>query len=325
MIFASLIRSNRTILAPMAGITDYPFRVLAREGGCGVVCSEMISADALVRRSPKTLHMISAEKKQEMLSVQLFGTDKAMMADAAKMVQDSGADVIDINFGCAVKKIVKTGAGVALMRNPETAADVIQSVRNAVNIPLTIKIRTGWDKSGEQAVGIAKIAWECGVDAVTVHPRTAAQKFSGAADWALIKRIKDLSPVPVIGNGDIRSAADAIRMIHETGCDAVMVGRAAIGYPQIFKEINNALNDEPVEQQNLDGRFFTMRRYIDELINHYGEKTAGFMLRSRLGWFSKGIPFSTEFRESIKQISSKAQAIEQIELYRSFILNTFTS
>ena len=186
MIIGSLQLENDSVLAPLAGITDLPFRMLAKEAGCALVCSEMISSNALVFKNAKTMQMLSSRPEEKPLSVQIFGSKPAIMAEAARMVADSGADIVDINFGCSVKKVVKTGAGVALMRSPDDAARVIGAVRAAVDIPLTIKIRSGWDPSGEQAVATAKIAQDSGADAVAVHPRTASQGFRGSADWNVV-------------------------------------------------------------------------------------------------------------------------------------------
>ena len=231
MQIGSLKIDNEIVLAPLAGITNLPFRLLAKKSGCGLVCSEMISANGLIHRSPKTLNMLTSELAEKPLSIQLFGSDPAIMAEAASMVEASGADILDINFGCSVKKVVKTGAGVALMREPELAEEVIKAVRNSIRIPLTIKIRSGWTASAEQAIRIGKMAEDCGIDAIAVHPRTASQGFRGFSDWNVIARLKKKLNIPVIGNGDIRLPVDAKRMKTQTGCDAVMIGRRAIGYP----------------------------------------------------------------------------------------------
>ena len=236
-----LILENQTILAPLAGITNLPFRLIARRAGCALVCSEMISANGLVRNSPKTIRMLASTPAEKPLAIQIFGSEPAMMAEAAAMVASSGADIVDINFGCSVKKIVKTGAGVALMRELPQATALIRAVRRAVEIPFTIKIRSGWEKSGQQAFELARVAQECGVDAIAVHPRTASQGFGGEADWPLIAAIKKTVSIPVIGNGDIFCADDALRMLMETGCDFVMIGRAAVGNPWIFKQVDARL------------------------------------------------------------------------------------
>ena len=250
MNIGSLHLENPVILAPLAGITNLPFRLLAKEAGCGLVCSEMVSADGLVHGARNAFDLLRSLPAEKPLAVQLFGSDPAVMAEAAAIVEGSGADLLDINFGCAVKKVIKTGSGAALMRTPQRAEALLRAVRRAVRIPLTIKIRSGWDGSGRQALALGAIAEACGVNAVTVHPRTASQKFSGRADWGVIAALKRHLSIPVIGNGDIACADDAARMLSETGCDAVMVGRQAIGYPRIFTEIGLRLHGESVPRRH---------------------------------------------------------------------------
>jgi nifR3 family TIM-barrel protein len=315
MQIATLTLRNNLIFAPLAGISNLPLRLLAKEAGCGLVCSEMVSANGLVYGSAKTHQLMRSTPVEKPLAIQIFGSDPAIMADAAQMAAAAGADVVDINFGCAVKKIVKTGAGVALMRTPHRAAALLRAVRHAVHIPLTIKIRSGWDRSGDQALTLLRIAQDCGVDALTIHPRSAAQGFRGRADWSLITRIKKAAHLPVIGNGDVECAVDAIRMLDETGCDAIMIGRAAIGNPFIFSEILDLRAGRPSNPPGHPERLQTMRRYAIDSVNYLGERTACLMLRSRLGWFVKGLHGCSAFRESIKQLESLAQALEKIEAY----------
>jgi len=307
---------NRTVFAPLAGITNLPMRILAKEEGCALVCSEMVSSHGLVYRSPKTQKIMDSNPVEKPLSVQIFGAEPAVMAEAAAVVEASGADILDINFGCSVRKILKSGSGSALMRTPGKAKAVIDAVRKAIRIPLTIKIRTGWERSGEQAFEIARIAEGGGVDAIAVHPRLASQGFGGTADWPLIKAIKARVSIPVIGNGDIVTAQDAVRMREETGCDAVMIGRGAIGNPWIFSQVIALSKGEPVQAVHPDMRFHMISRYLDESVAYLGEKHACYMMRSRLGWFAKGMPHSSRFREAIKHLSSRAEAVELIEDYR---------
>ncbi|MBW1754085.1 MAG: tRNA-dihydrouridine synthase family protein, partial [Deltaproteobacteria bacterium] len=217
MKIGSLHLDNITILAPLAGITSLPFRLLAKEAGCALVCSEMISANGLVYKSIKTHELLRSQAKEKPLSVQIFGSDPAIMADAAVVVEASGADILDINLGCAVKKVLKTGSGAALMKEPQKVERILWRVRKTVNIPLTIKIRSGWEESGSQALKIAEIAQKNGIDAITVHPRTAPQGFGGKANWPLIKAVKRAVSIPVIGNGDVVFAEDALKMTATTG------------------------------------------------------------------------------------------------------------
>ena len=315
-----LILDNPVILAPLAGITNLPFRMIAKDAGCGLVCSEMISANGLVYKSIKTEKMLDSHPGEKPLSIQIFGSDPLIMAEGAKIVENQGADILDINFGCSVKKVVKTGAGVALMRTLEKAEKLLEAVRETVKIPMTIKIRTGWDKTGNQAIKISEIAQACGIDAIVVHPRTASQGFRGMADWSIISAVKKKVSIPVIGNGDIVNPEDAIRMLDETGCDAVMIGRAAIGNPSIFSDVLTLLRGEEVPQRDLLSRFDIMTKYLKDSVEYLGEKQACFMMRSRLGWFVKGMRFSSSFRESIKHISSEEQALQLIRSYRDKVM-----
>jgi len=310
---------NPTILAPLAGITNLPFRLIAKEAGSGMVCSEMISANGLVHRSRKTLRMLDSLPEEKPLSVQIFGSDPDVMAEAAAMAASSGADILDINFGCSVRKVVKTGAGVALMRDSKRTEAVLTAVRRVVPIPITIKVRSGWEPSGQEAVRICKIAEQCGVDAVAVHPRTARQGFRGRADWEIIRTVKRNVGIPVVGNGDIVLPDDALAMMTETGCDAVMVGRAAIGNPGIFSLIVARLRNQPLPVTDTNQRLDLMRRYLAASIDYLGEHHACRMMRSRLGWFSKGLPFGSRFREMIKRISTEAEATAAVDRYEKLL------
>jgi nifR3 family TIM-barrel protein len=259
---------------------------------------------------------MDSSPQEKPLSVQIFGSDPAIMAEAAGMVASSGADMVDINFGCSVRKIVKNGSGAALMKAPKTAEALIKSVRNAVRIPLTIKIRTGWNPTGDQAFEIAEIAEACGVDAIAIHPRTATQAFGGRADWSIITALKKRVRIPVIGNGDIFSATDAINMLEQTKCDAVMIGRRAIGNPFIFSQVLARIRGEEEPEADLDHHFEIMTRYVRESVKYFGEEIACRMMRSRLCWFAKGLRNSSQFRKSINHISTQAEALQRIEAFK---------
>ena len=321
MKIGSIALDNMTVLAPLAGVTHLPFRLLARQAGCALVCSEMISANGLVRKSEKTKRLLDSRPEEKPLSVQIFGTDPSVMADAAAIVESSGADILDINLGCPVKKVIKTGAGAALMKTPEKVEAILKSVRKAIKIPLTVKMRTGWDNSGDQARKIADIAEACGVNAVTLHPRTAGQGFGGKASWPLIAEIKNRIFIPVIGNGDIAKPEDALKMQNQTGCDAVMIGRAAMGNPWIFSRVLALIRGDNVYAPDMSQRTEVIIKYVKDMVVYFGERRGCQLLRSRLGWFVKGLPYSSKFRDSIKHISSQDEAVKRVREYRDFFQN----
>jgi tRNA-dihydrouridine synthase B len=312
---ANIQLANPTILAPLAGISNLPLRLLAKEAGCGLVCSEMVSANGLVYGSEKTRRLLQTCPQEKPLSVQLFGADPAMMAEAARRVAAGGADLIDINLGCSVKKILKSGAGAALMWEPALAGRVLRAVVTAVDLPVTLKLRSGWAPDASQALAIARIAEDSGIKALTIHPRTATQGFRGRADWTVIKRVKNTVGLPVIGNGDIETSEDAVRMLAETGCDAVMVGRAAIGNPHIFTEIVARLEGREVAPLTMAARLTTMKRYVDASVAYLGEETACYILRSRLCWFVKGMPHASHFRQAIRFLRSREEALAHIRAF----------
>ncbi|MCK5162211.1 MAG: tRNA-dihydrouridine synthase, partial [Desulfobacula sp.] len=268
----------------------------------------------------KTLDLLSSKKEEQPLSVQLFGSDPDTMAKGAKFVQDlKVAAMIDINFGCSVKKVVKQGAGVALMKEPETSKIILTAVRKAIDLPLTIKVRSGWDHSGQQALEIAHIAQDAGVDAIIMHPRTAGQGFKGKADWDLIKKLKQDLSIPVIGNGDINRVEDAQEMIRLTKCDAVMVGRGAMKNPFILSQIDNFLETGSYQTPSNHEIFKAMEHLTDMYVAYFGEKPACKMLRGRLSWFVKGMPGCSAFRRNLSNINSKNQAITLIKEFETGI------
>lgn len=315
-----LTLSGKTVLAPLAGITHLPFRSIVKACGCALVCSEMISAKGLMYNSRPTFELLDTTEQERPLSVQIFGAEPDSMAAAAALIEQKGcADVIDINFGCSVKKVAKTGAGVSLMKDPERARDVIRAVRDAVSLPFTIKIRSGWDPSGDQAMVIGTLAQENGVDAVTLHPRTAQQGFRGRADWSLIKRLKQALDIPVIGNGDITEPEDALAMLRETGCDAVMVGRAAMGNPFIFAGIESLVRGEPWAPPTSREVFRVMEALFTACIDYFGEDKACRMMRGKLEWFVRGMPGSRTFRREMSKTGSQDEVFSLMASYETIL------
>jgi nifR3 family TIM-barrel protein len=310
-----LTLANPLVLAPMAGITQLPLRRLAKEQGCALVVSEMISAHGLIHGGRKTLELLKSHPSERPLSVQLFGKDPEVMEEAARIVQDHGADMVDINLGCSVRKIIKQGAGAALMRQESLLASILREVRTAVSLPLTVKIRSGWDPSGDQAVAIGRMAQEEGVDAVAIHPRTALQGFAGKADWSLIARLKENLSIPVVGNGDVTRPDDVLKMQQQTGCDAVMIGRASMGNPWIFSQALDIMNGRCPETPDLSMRLEVMCRYIRYAVEQFGEVRAIRMMRSRLAWFVKGFPRCSSFRKSIVRLESRDDMMQAVRAY----------
>lgn len=301
------------VLAPMAGITDYPFRRIAKEYGCSLVFTEMISAEGLLRRG-KSLLKIGEDEHP--VSVQLFGSNPAILAEAAQMAEAMEADGIDINMGCPVKQVVELGAGVDLMRCPEKVKKILTRVRRAVKVPLTIKIRSGWDKEHTNAIEISKIAEEYGVDTIIIHPRTKIEGFCGRADWNLIGKVKKAIHIPVIGNGDVMTPLLAKKMLEDTGCDGVMIGRGALGNPWIFDPNHfHSSGEKTIIQPSLERRQRVIEYHFSLLMNHYGEKRAMRQIRRHAAWYTKGLPSSAFFRSALSGFREKEVLFEAITSY----------
>ncbi|MHB8625378.1 MAG: tRNA dihydrouridine synthase DusB [Aggregatilineales bacterium] len=297
-------------LAPMAGQTNHPFRVLCREKGeCGLVCTELLSSTAMHYKSQKTLQMFDWSAAESPFAVQLFGGDPAVMADAARLVVDQGADIVDINMGCWVPKVAKTGAGAALLRDVCTATRVVEAVVNAVSVPVTVKVRSGWDAQNLTAVEFARAAEQVGVSAIAVHARTAAQGFSGEPDWGMIRRVKEAIKIPVLGNGDVRTPEDAARMFTETGCDGVMIGRAALGNPWIFRQVAHYLSTgEKLSRPSAKELAATALRHAQITLEttKFPERTAILELRGQLTKYHLGTPDAAALRNALVHAESMA-------------------
>jgi tRNA-dihydrouridine synthase B len=302
------------VLAPLAGITDLPFRLICKEQGAALVYTEMISAEGLIRRQKGTEQITETVPAEKPVAFQLFGRRPASMADAARIICTLGADIIDINMGCPVRKVVKGGSGAALLRDVREAEVLIRAVVEAASpVPVTVKLRTGWDASDFVAADVARAAEALGVAAVAVHGRYARQGFSGRADWSAIRAVKQAVNIPVIGNGDVTCASDAKRMTEETGCDMVMVGRGALGNPWIFREINGYLSDGNLPASPSAGeRGEMLMRHLKMVVARDGERHGIRVMRKHAAWYSKGLIGSPEFRRVINHVETLAAFDEAV-------------
>ena len=303
-------------LAPMAGITDLPFRLICRRLGCGMTVSEMVSAKGLLYKNVKTTEMLRIDDGERPTAIQLFGSVPAELAEAARMVEASGADMIDFNMGCPVPKIVNNGEGSALMKNPQLAHDILAAMVKAVKIPVTVKFRAGWDDANRNAVEIARAVEAAGVSAVAVHGRTRQQFYEGKADWSIIADVKQAVKVPVFGNGDIFTVADGLRMLEQTGCDGLMIGRGADGNPWLFTALAAALRGEPLPQQpSLKERLAQAAEHLEMLIAYKNEVVAVKEMRRHISAYLKGMPHAAEFRGRFHKVDTQEQFLELLAEY----------
>lgn len=285
MQIGSHVLNNQLVLAPMAGITDQPFRMLCRQFGAGLAVSEMLTSNPALRDSKRTLLKAHHHGENGLRSVQILGTDPALMAEAARFNQERGADIIDINMGCPAKKVCAVAAGSALLKNETLVAKILAAVVNAVDIPVTLKIRTGWDLENRNAVKIAQLAEQAGIAALTIHGRTRACKFTGEAEYDTIKQVKQSVAVPIIANGDITSPEKAGFVLNYTGADAVMIGRGAQGKPWIFQQILHYLAGETYQTPALTQIQTVMQNHLEHLYRFYGDSTGVRMARKHIGWY----------------------------------------
>ena len=298
---------NPSVLAPMAGVTDLAFRLLAKEMGCGLVVSEMVSAKGLLYENCRTKDLIRIDPRERPTAIQLFGSVPAELAEAARRVEASGADIIDFNMGCPTHKIVRNGEGSALLRFPDLAATILKEMVAAVDIPVTVKIRAGWDAGSINAVEIARRAEQAGVSAIAVHARTREQFYAGKADWNIIREVKQAVKVPVIGNGDVCTVQDAERLLQETGCDGVMVGRAACGNVWIFRQIATYLKEGRLTPSPLfSEKAATLLRHLDMLTELKGTHIAIREMRRHAVCYVKGLPKSAELRTHFNQAMERS-------------------
>lgn len=306
--------NNNVILAPMAGVTDLPFRLLCKEQGAAIVCTEMVSAKAILYNNKNTKALLEMHPDEAPVSLQLFGSDPVIISEMAKHIEALPFAILDINMGCPVPKVVNNGEGSALMKNPKLAGEIVSAVSKAIKKPVTVKIRSGFDKEHINAIEMSKIMEDSGAAAIAVHGRTREQFYSGEADWEIIARIKEAISIPVIGNGDVTGGESAAELLKQTGCDGIMIGRAARGNPWIFRQVTAYLEDGTIlPPPTSEERKAMILRHGRLQLEYKGEYTGVREMRKHVSWYTAGMPHSAQLRQRVNAVEKFSELVELIE------------